>query len=89
MSAVATRRKRRLSEKEIIAAGIERSNAPEPWRSCMLAECSRGGRYSAIRVALAVTAAIKLKREVDSALEYSAAVRRGPRGRRPSADNIG
>jgi hypothetical protein len=88
MSAVVTAKRRRPTEKEIIAAGIERSNAPEPWRTCMLAECSRGGRYSSARVAAAVLAAVQLQREVDSALEYSAAIRKGPRGRRPITSAI-
>jgi hypothetical protein len=91
MTAVATPRKpRKMTEKQIIAAGVERYGAPEPWRSEILRECSRGGGYSSARVAAAVLAAVQLAREVASALEYSAAIRKGPRGRRPlSADTIG
>jgi hypothetical protein len=40
-------------------------------------------------VAEAVRAQIENERIVAAAIEYSAAVRRGPRGRRPSADNVG
>jgi hypothetical protein len=83
MSAVSTPRKRKPSEKEAIAAGVMRSNAPEPWRSAILAECNKPGRYSAVRVALAVRAQIENDRIVASAIEFSAAIRKGPRGRRP------
>jgi hypothetical protein len=88
MSAVVTR-KRKPSEKESIAAGVERSNASKPWRSAILAECNKPGRYSYRRVAAAVQQAIQLRRDVAAALEYSAAIRKGPRGRRPITPTIG
>jgi hypothetical protein len=85
VSAVSTPRKR-LTEKQAILRGIMSSPNVNPrWRSAIIAECQRSGRYSAVRVAEAVRAAIDHERIVASALEYSAAIRKGPRGRRPSA----
>jgi hypothetical protein len=81
MSAVKPRK--RMTECQAIAAGVERSKVPEPWRSAMLAECASAKRYSAIRVAEAVRAQLESERIVASAIEYSAAIKRGPRGRRP------
>jgi hypothetical protein len=83
MSAVVTR-KPRMTEKQAILRGImSNPNVHPRWRSAIIQECERPGRYSAIRVAEAVRAQIQLEREVAAALEYSAAVKRGPRGRRP------
>ena len=75
---------RKMTECQIIAAGVERSNTPEPWRTAMLNECATARRYSAVRVALAVQQMLADKRAVDALIEYSRAVRRGPRGRRPT-----
>jgi hypothetical protein len=87
MTEAKTPRKRQPTECELIAAGVIRSNTPEPWRSAMLNECATAKRYSAVRVALAVQAAIQLQRDVAAAEEYARAIKRGPRGRRPlSAD---
>jgi hypothetical protein len=86
MSDIKPRNQPRMTEKQTIAAGVERSNTPEPWRSAILAECNKPGRYSTARVALAVRAQIENDSIVaSSALEYSRAVRKGPRGCRPSA----
>jgi hypothetical protein len=83
MSAVSIPRKR-LTEKEAILRGVMSSPNINPrWRSAMIAECQRPGRYSAVRVAEAVRAQIDHERMVASAIEFSAAVKRGPRGRRP------
>jgi hypothetical protein len=87
VSAVATPRKRKPTEREIIAS--QAHLAPWPWNEAMLHECQTASRYSCRRVAAAVREAIRLKREVDSALEYSAAIRKGPRGRRPIKPIIG
>jgi hypothetical protein len=90
MTVVAKKRKR-LTEKQAILRGIMSSPNVNPrWRSAIIAECQRPGRYSAVRVAEAVRAQIEHERIVASAFEYSATVRKGPRGRRPlSADTIG
>jgi hypothetical protein len=85
MSAVATPR-RRLTEKEAILRGVLSSPGIHPrWRSAMIQECSRPGRYSAIRVAEAVRAQIDNERIAASAIEYAEAIKRGPRGRRPQS----
>jgi hypothetical protein len=74
----------RLTEKQAIICGIERNPGIHPlWRDAMIQECSRPGRYSAVRVAAAVRQAIQLARDVAAAEEYSRAIKRGPRGRRP------
>jgi hypothetical protein len=84
MSAVVTAKRKRMTEKEAILRGVMSSPRifDARWRSAIIAECSRPGRYSAHRVALAVRAQIDHERIVASAYEYSRAVRRGPRGRR-------
>jgi hypothetical protein len=81
MSAIATPRK--PTEREILAS--QAHLFPWPWNECVAHECVTSKRYSAIRVALAVQAAIRLKREVASAIEYSRAIKKGPRGRRPQS----
>jgi hypothetical protein len=84
MSAVVTR-KPRMTEKEAILRGVMSNHRIDPrWRSAMIAECQRPGRYSAIRVAEPVRAQIENERAVAAAIEFSRAVKRGPRGRRPN-----
>jgi hypothetical protein len=80
MSPVATPRKRKPTEREILAANANRF--PWPWNECVAHECATSKRYSSIRVALAVQAAIQLQRDVAAAEEYARAIRKGPRGRR-------
>lgn len=85
MTAVKTKRPpKKLTEKESILRGVMSSPGIDPrWRSAMIQECSRPGRYSAVRVALAVRAAIQLEREVAAGEEYARAIKRGTRSRRP------
>jgi hypothetical protein len=80
---------RKMTECQIIAAGVERSNIHPLWKEAILHECSTAKRYSAVRVALAVQAAIQLARDVAASEEYSRAIRKGPRGRRPITPIIG
>jgi hypothetical protein len=78
VSSCKTRKPRKMTEKQIIAAGVERYGAPEPWRSEILRECSRGGRYSSTRVAAAVLAesnySAKLHPQKPTARRYAKAL---------------
>jgi hypothetical protein len=90
MSAVKPKRPAKLTEKEAILRGVERDPGIHPlWRDAMIAECQRPGRYSAARVARAVVEAIQLARDVAAAEEYTRAIKKGPRGRRPITPIIG